>query len=107
MPEQRRAVRFDLRLPVEFVQDATSHPGETKNVSSRGILLATEKPVLLGQSLEYFLMLPSRASENEVVRVRCRGHVLRLEGAGSGTAESATTLAAVTLERYEFQRRPA
>ena len=96
MIEQRKARRFDLKLPFELVRSGslrTSQTGETKNMSSIGVLLASEVKALIGDPIEYLITFPT-APESERVRIRCLGKVVR-----TGEAE-----VAATLERYEFIR---
>ncbi len=69
--------------------------GETMNVSSGGILLFGEVDVPVGQSIEYYISLPTGEKSGDV-RLRCMGKVLRKD-------DSHGTMAA-TLERYEFVR---
>jgi len=94
--EQRKSKRFELRLPIELIRAGSrkiSHVGETKNLSSGGVLLADPQERLeLGQPIEYMISLPTGGG----VRLRCVGTVLRRD-------ENRKTLAA-TLERYEFVR---
>jgi hypothetical protein len=96
--EKRRNQRFGLRLPFEIVRakDGPSTTGETKNVSSSGVLFSSEGPVEVGAPIEYFITLPKLPGAPAEVRLRCVGTVLRVD------AESAF---AATLERYEFIRR--
>jgi hypothetical protein len=70
--------------------------GETRNVSSGGVLFAAEQiPVEIGQSIEYLIGLPTGSRIGEI-RLRCVGKVVRCD-------EERQTMAA-TLERYEFVR---
>ena len=97
--EQRRSKRFELKLPVEFTRIGPrriTHYGETKNVSSGGVLL-TDAPewVEVGQPVEFLISLPTGRSLGEV-RLRCMGKVVRYD-------PLSRTMAA-TLERYEFVR---
>lgn len=97
MKEQRKAQRFDLRLPFELVRGGSvqgAQLGETKNISSVGVLLDSTKELEPGESVEYVITLPS-ASELDRVRIRCLGKVVRC-----GESELAATL-----ERYEFVRK--
>jgi hypothetical protein len=93
--EQRRAQRFELKLPVEVVR-AGSVPvgtrGETCNLSSAGVLFSAELPVEVGEPIEYVITLPVVRNGDESVRLRCVGKVVRNE----------RSTAAATLERYEF-----
>jgi hypothetical protein len=94
--EQRKNQRFDLRLPFELVggPDALFR-GETKNVSSCGVLFAADSPVVVGDPIEYLITLPKAKGARISVRLRCIGKVVR--------GEEGTEFAA-TLERYEFVR---
>ncbi|MGI8742152.1 MAG: PilZ domain-containing protein [Bryobacteraceae bacterium] len=96
MIEQRKARRFELKLPFELVRSgsqSTSRSGETRNLSSVGVLFAAEAEVSIGDPVEYMITLPT-PPETMRVRIRCLGKIVRL-----GKAE-----VAATLERYEFVR---
>src|SRR5271166_3462894 len=97
MIEQRKHQRFDLKLPFVLIRGETNHAptGETKNVSSSGVLFTSPVPVEIGEPIEYFITFPRVPGSKSEVRLRCVGKVLR------GDAEE--TFAA-TLERYEFIR---
>lgn len=95
--EQRKAKRFELQLPFELVRSGSikiNLTGETKNLSSVGVLFATEMRVEIGDPVEYFITLPTAAQPDDWVRIRCLGKVVRV-----GASEIAATL-----ERYEFVR---
>ncbi len=98
--EQRKNQRFDLRLPFELVRaGAKSKPsGETRNVSSSGVLFTSPVPVGVGEPIEYLITFPPAAGSRAEVRLRCVGKVLR--------NDPRETFAA-TLERYEFVRARA
>lgn len=96
MIEQRKARRFDLKLPFELLRSGsrpTSRLGETRNLSSTGVLFAAEAKISLGEPVEYMITLPT-APDGGTVRIRCLGKVVRL----------LTEEVAATLERYEFVR---
>ncbi len=96
MLEQRKARRFELRLPFELVRTGshyTSQVGETRNLSSAGVLFAAELHVSPGDTLEYLITLPT-PPDTARVRIRCLGKVVRFIGSE----------VAATLERYEFVR---
>ena len=97
MLEQRKNQRFELRLPFEIVRPG-AHPkslGETRNVSSTGVLFRAEAVVEVGQPIEYLITFPKASGSRSVVRLKCVGKVLR--------GDQEATFAA-TLERYEFIR---
>ncbi len=96
MIEQRKSRRFELKLPLQLVRcgrsSVTSH-GETRNVSSSGVLFSADAHVNIGDPVEYVITLPSDSPLSDV-RLKCLGKVVRNKGYE----------AAATLERYEFVR---
>jgi PilZ domain-containing protein len=98
--EQRKHQRFDLRLPFQIVGSgkAVKITGETKNVSSAGVLFTSETPVAIGEPIEYVITFPKAPGSRSEVRLRCVGKVVR---------EDTELAFAATLERYEFQRQSA
>jgi hypothetical protein len=96
MTEQRKNQRFDLRLPCEIIRSAKPKlAGETRNMSSAGVLLTSGGHMAVGESIEYFITFPKPPGAASDVRLRCVGKVLR---------EHTKSLFAATLERYEFLR---
>ncbi len=95
--EQRKTRRFNLKLPFELIRAGASskNPGETKNVSSSGVLFTSSAPVEVGESIEYLITFPKSPGAPADVQLRCVGKVLR------GEPESSF---AATMERYEFVR---
>ena len=97
MREQRKSRRFELRLPVELVRRGALHlpmRGETRNLSSSGVLFQSDAEVEIGESIEYHITLPAAGGSHNQIRLRCMGKVLR----------HIDTSVAATLERYEFLR---
>jgi len=95
--DQRKAIRFELRLPLELVRTRSvlePHLAETKNLSSNGVLFAGDIDVPVGATIEYLITLPV-AEKQRQVRLRCMGKVVRRDG---------NNCVAATLERYEFLR---
>jgi hypothetical protein len=100
MIEQRKHQRFELRLPFEVVWNGSRSKvrGETRNLSSTGVLFHSETDLPLGESIEYLITLPRTPGTRKGVRLRCVGKVLR---------EDTHSAFAASLERYEFLRDPA
>jgi hypothetical protein len=98
--EQRKHQRFNLRLPFQIVGSGKSvkTTGETRNVSSAGVLFSSKTPVAVGEPIEYVITFPKAPGSRSEVRLRCVGKVLR---------EDTELAFAATLERYEFQRQSA
>lgn len=108
--DQRKNQRFQLRLPVELVR-LGSQPinltGETKNVSSSGVLFTCENHVNIGDPIEYMVTFPS-STHGTQVRLRCIGTVMRHETTeGEEAAARAPFAVAATMDRYEFIRSKA
>lgn len=99
--EQRKNKRFELRLPLEIVAGGPNPHvnGETRNVSSAGVLFTSPKPVPVGEAIEYLITFPKAPGARTEVRLRCVGKVVRED---VDMAEFAATL-----ERYEFLRAGA
>jgi hypothetical protein len=89
-----------LKLPLEILRSGP-HPvtgtGETRNLSSGGVLFASDASLDIGQPIEYAIQLMSDAQGAKVF-LRCLGKVLRRDkhAGPSGLVAS--------LERYEFVR---
>jgi hypothetical protein len=98
--EQRKHQRFTLRLPFQIVGSSkkVTVTGETKNVSSSGVLFNSPTPMAIGEPIEYLITFPKAAGARSEVRLRCVGKVLR---------EDEESAFAATLERYEFVRQTA
>ena len=97
MTDQRKAIRFELKLPVELVRaGAAPEPriAETRNMSSNGVLFIADVPLPVGETIEYLITLPVGHAPQQV-RLRCVGKVVRHDDANGMAA---------TLERYEFVR---
>ncbi|MBY0508286.1 MAG: PilZ domain-containing protein [Bryobacteraceae bacterium] len=106
MNDQRRSKRFDLKLPVEVIRPHHSPAhlvGETCNISSNGVLFKTDHPVEVGESLEYYVTLPTAPSPTERLRLRCVGKVVRI--APTSLLSFDDYAFGVTMERYEFMRQ--
>ena len=105
MIEQRRNQRFQLQLPLEIMRTSAgrvSHARTTLNISSGGVLFASEATLPLGGAIEYIVTLADVRGIQ--VNLRCIGKVIRLEK--SLPADTALSyLVAVTLDRYEFVRK--
>jgi hypothetical protein len=96
--EQRKAQRFDLRLPFELVRGGTrtlSERSETMNLSSVGVLFQSDASLKIGEAVEYVITLPTPPDRETPTRIHCLGKVVRF---------AQKTEVAATLERYEFKR---
>lgn len=106
--DQRKSKRFELRLPIELVRSGAAAIGkvtETRNLSSGGVLFASESQLPVGEQIEYFITLPTGKTANGV-RLHCMGTIIRLEARPSRTVreQERPFNVAATLERYEFVR---
>ncbi|MCC7341896.1 MAG: PilZ domain-containing protein [Bryobacterales bacterium] len=102
MRDQRKNQRFELRLPFELLRSGSKtlgKVGETKNLSSGGVLFTADAEVAVGQPIEFVITLPTGA-QGHSVRLRCMGKVVRLEHEEIGSDPAF----AATLERFEVVR---
>jgi hypothetical protein len=103
--EQRKSKRFDVRLPLRVVRNGVrvlAGFGETKNLSSSGVLFASDTRLDVGEPVEYIITL---SGQPNTVNLHCLGKVTRLETPSPEWHESARPFEiAATLERYEFVR---
>jgi PilZ domain len=124
--ERRIGQRFAFNLPVSLrdVATAVEGLGFTQDLSSRGAFLFTDMALREGAEIELTLKMPAEITLGENMRVRCRGHVLRIvkpaengwkpnasaeseagfAGTGSAETKSAETKigVAVCLKDYEY-----
>lgn len=78
-----------------------SGSGETRNLSSGGVLFASDTKIDIGEPIEYVIHLTPTGE----VDLHCLGKVMRLEsGIPGGEDPSKPFEVAATLERYEFSR---
>ncbi|MBI2685144.1 MAG: PilZ domain-containing protein [Acidobacteria bacterium] len=96
-------------MPIELVRagsDGVPQAGETRNLSSGGVLFTSEGRLQKGDPIEYLVTLPSQGDETGL-RLRCMGKVVRVDERDtpeSGAPRHPYSIAA-TLERHEFLRR--
>lgn len=104
--EQRRTKRFQLHLPLSITRSGAERvamAGQTRNISSSGVLFTAARGPELGGPIEYIITLNVNAPQ--VVNLRCIGKVVRAERVDPGAAEAIPAYqVAATLERYEFVR---
>jgi PilZ domain len=114
--ERRAGQRFPYLLPLSLHQCGASLEGLgfTQDLSSRGVFFFTDAPLEEGAEIEITLRMPSEITLGESMRVRCRGHVLRvvkpvpsaLDASGLPRADAKIAEAkigvAVRLECYEY-----
>ena len=98
--ERRINARFPCRLAVSY--QTLEHPfmsgqgtSETLNISSKGLLFATEAKLEAGQLVQVTLDWPARLENQVPLKLVAEGRVVRnIDGQ-----------AAVTIEKYEFRTR--
>jgi hypothetical protein len=89
-----------LKLPLEILRSGPNRVtgmGETRNLSSGGVLFTSDTTLDIGQPIEYAIQLMSD-SQGAKVFLRCLGKVLRRDKRAGPAALVAS------LERYEFVR---
>jgi PilZ domain len=86
--ERRVGQRFPFNLPVSLqnVASGARGLGFTQDVSSRGAFFFTDMGISPGSEIELTLKMPSEITLGEIMRVRCRGRVLRVvDSLGNGS----------------------
>ena len=98
--ERRAARRFSMMLPVRVRYSAqegvTEKPGETRDVSFRGLYFLIEASLETGSPIEFVLTLPQQITLAGDVHIRCYARVLRVE------PHNGRRGVAARIERYEF-----
>jgi hypothetical protein len=107
VPQEKRATRrFALRLPVSVDHDENGvqdrSPAQTRDISARGICFYLDSSLREGAPIEFTLTLPPEITLTESIQVRCKGRVVRVDGAG---VEGKMAVAAV-IDEYEFLPEP-
>ena len=107
--ERRVGQRFPYLLPVSLRQTAgpVEGVGFTQDVSSRGVFLLTDAPLMEGLEIELTLRMPSEITLGNAMPVRCRGRILRVvrpvvASHGSNHGVESKIGVAVRLECYEY-----
>ena len=81
--ERRAARRFSMMLPLKVRFSAengvTEKPGETRDVSFRGLYFLIEASLEAGSSIEFVLTLPQQITLAGDVHIRCYARVLRVD----------------------------
>ena len=98
--ERRAARRFSMMLPVKVRFSAengvTEKPGETRDVSFRGLYFLIEASLEAGSSIEFVLTLPQQITLAGDVHIRCFAEIVRVE------AHNGKRGVAARIDRYEF-----
>jgi DNA-binding NarL/FixJ family response regulator len=100
--DRRTNARFPCRLAVSY--QALEHPflsgvatSETLNISSKGLLFATEEPLQAGQLLQVSVDWPARLENQVPLKLVAEGRIVR----------NANGQAAMHIDKYEFRTRRA
>jgi|ERR1700722_15087189 hypothetical protein len=96
--EKRSTRRFALRLPVSVRYGGIDRAAQTRDVSARGICFFADSSIESGSAIDFTLTLPPEITLTESIRVRCKGHVVRVE---PGNSAGKLPVAAV-IDEYEF-----
>jgi c-di-GMP-binding flagellar brake protein YcgR len=100
--ERRKYRRYDLSIEVNVrprKRVSTPVRTRTRDISARGIYFDFSEKMEPGSELEFELNLPPELAAGKVVRIRCRGKIVRVEGHGNDGVRMAATI-----ENYEFLR---
>jgi len=101
--EHRRHRRYHLSIPVEVRSPKEVEPAvrtASRDVSARGIYFVVSPGVEIGAELEFDLTLPPQMCQGRMVRVHCRGRVVRRDM----LEEQGKIGVAAVIDEYEFIR---
>ena len=99
--ERRRAQRYPMTLPLGVVRisrDDADLAGRTRNLSSKGAYFVVTGHLEHGMAIEFFVTLQQGLGSTGDIRLRCRGHVLRLEKLDQRDRLGV----AATIDHYQF-----
>jgi len=98
--EKRGARRFPLHLPVtvNHGENEITDIGRVRDVSARGICFYLQASVTQGSPIGFTLTLPPEITLTESIRVRCKGHVVRVDN----SSDNGDLAVAAVIEEYEF-----
>ena len=98
--ERRKQPRVNVRETVRFrpVTDPVSPErlAETVDMCQKGICIATDFPLDVGEQVELYVKVPREVSGGEAVDARCVARVVHVRGAKGGKR-----LIGMRFERYE------
>jgi PilZ domain-containing protein len=99
--DKRATRRFALHLPVSvrYGEAPDEHQAQTRDVSARGICFLVDSAIQAGSPIDFTLTLPPEITLTESIRVRCKGRVVRVEGAAVPNSKMAV---AAVIDEYEF-----
>jgi c-di-GMP-binding flagellar brake protein YcgR len=99
--ERRRADRFPIEREMHYrvlnKRSEESGNGKTVNISSSGILFATEEALPLGRRVELSISWPAQLNGKCPLKLVARGRVVRFEKG----------LVAIEIQQYEFRTQAA
>ena len=101
--ERRKAQRFHLALPIQIVslsQRRVDVPGKTRDLSANGAYFVVNSDLETGAPIEFFVTLQDLRPAFRKVKLRCRGHITRLDKLGPADRWGV----AATIDRYQFVR---
>jgi hypothetical protein len=101
--ERRKAQRFHLALPIQIVslaQRRVDVAGKTRDLSANGAYFVVNSDLETGAPIEFFVTLQDLRPAFRRVKLRCRGHIIRLDKLGPADRWGV----AATIDRYQFVR---
>ena len=85
-----------MRIRAAGASGTEERAERTRDVSFRGVFFHTEHRYEAGEPVEFVLTLPNEVTLAGDVKIRCFGHVVRVQARGPAGGVAAR------IERYEF-----
>jgi len=102
--DRRRSHRYLLTLGCDVIRirrDEVQLRGRTRNLSAKGAYFVMDGSVEPGAPIEFLVTLQEGVGKEQGVKLRCRGHVIRLD---DQVASRNQVGVAATIDRYQFVR---
>ena len=104
MPENRRAVRYDIHVPIQICTSQHQPPefraGQLRDISRTGILFHSEISFEIGTTLELVFCLPAEKERKDCVLARATVETIRVWELSGGPTPLYGI--AVNIDRIQF-----
>jgi c-di-GMP-binding flagellar brake protein YcgR len=105
--DRRLSFRHSLQIPLQVRIWKTNIPTQravSENVSTSGILFATNLPIAVGTVVEVVMKMPEQLTGESASLWRCSGHVVRVQTDAHSSRKSRV---GVQFDCYEIAREEA
>jgi PilZ domain-containing protein len=98
--DRRGSRRYSMELPLTVKHAGTNgtieRQGKTRDVSFKGLYFWSDAELTAGSEIEFTLTLPKEVTQAADVKIKCTGHIVRVEPSNGNRGIAAQ------IEHYEF-----